>query len=315
MTSTVFLVTVAGALAACVANPPAGTVVATGGVAPSHLVVDSTYLYWTDGLAESGAVYKVPLGAESAAPSHVVDTTYTPASLAVDATYAYWIYEGETASTSAIVKAPLTGGGDSITLATGVGAPDELGVDATRVYWTDYESVSAVPLAGGSVQQLVMDPFAQRLVVRGTRAYWSTGHAVHSVDLADPAATPTSVDTSYLLTYGADGANVYWVTTNEDGPMFQSITLLAAPLAGGPARKLVTETANTNFLLPLIQVDDSGVYWSDGSVIRRVGIDGSGPRDVAGASTIYSFVLGASDIYFSTDAGTGTGEIRKVPKT
>lgn len=300
-----------GALMACASSPPAGTVVAvrTGGA--EHLVADANDLYWAETSGEGGGIFALSLEMAGASPFKVIDTSARAGAFAVDPDDVYWIYQGETASTSAIVKASRVGGAQ-VSLATGVGVPDVVCTGGTSVYWTNYESVSAVDRGGGAVQQLAADPFAQALVVHGAHAYWSTVNALRSLEIADPA-TQTTMVTSHVLAFGVDPTNIYWITGDDNPRLDAPISLLEAPLGGGPTTKLADSTANTNFALPPIQVDETGVYWSNGATITRIAADGTGERVVAAAPAMNEFVLAGESVFFTVPEANDT-EIRKAPK-
>ena len=140
----------------------APTTLASGQDAPQDLVVDGSYVYWTNipgpclagscgsSLPDTGTVMRVPVGGGT--PSTIASQQPGPSGIAVDATSVYWTNNpGGT-----VVAAPL-GGGASSTLATGQGMPSHILADATGIYWTNETGGgdAAASLWGGSVEKLV----------------------------------------------------------------------------------------------------------------------------------------------------------------
>lgn len=310
---------VASAGMGCATSPPAGAIVAIGGDLPAnHVVVDATAVYWPDRVGGTNGIFRVSLDAMDAMPTLVVDTGQAADKFAVDASSVYWVAEGFSGPTSAIMSAPL-GGGTPVMLANGLYGPDGLVVDETRAYWADSHSVLAVSLTGGQVQHIA-DEQASRVLVRNRHAYWSTGNAIRSLDLSDPAATPTTVVTSYVASFAVDDTNVYWLTFDPSGCGVQPVHILEAPLGGGATRTLLDSTADLgSFFMPL-EVDATAIYWSDDHTITRIGIDGNAVRAVANAPDgLDAFALGTSDVYFGAiwrdaSAQVVRNGIRRVPK-
>jgi hypothetical protein len=158
------------------------TMVASTQMTPTEIAVDAAHVYWTN--AGDGTVMQADIGGGNVKPvdssgmagAHgiAVDLTavyYTQSTigsvtavpfagtkydvatgqahawgLAIDATDAYWADSQSVANGGGIKKAPLAGGGPTVTRATNQAFPLCVAVDATTIYWID---------AGGNAVQKV----------------------------------------------------------------------------------------------------------------------------------------------------------------
>jgi hypothetical protein len=184
-------------------------------------------------------------------------------------------------------------------IATGT-SPEDIVVDATRVYWTDIGAgtVNAMPKAGGAVTVLAMGQAnPRRLAVGGAYVYWSDqlGAAIMRT-LADGTGTPAIVSKANQP-WGivVDSANVFWADTG-------SVTIARSSIngIGGPpitVRSAYTQELRTDgnlFLLATFQ-DPSAMFFptddcflvakANGAIYGR-GFTGQGSSPPTGDSTL-----------------------------
>ncbi len=141
------------------ANADAGTpptVLASGRDQPTALVVDSANIYWVDfGSTQSptGTVNMVPIGGNNAQVVPLATGQSQPNDIATSDTdtYVYWVNQAQRPNGS-VQRVPKAGGTMPALLATTLGGPTGIAVDAQYVYWTNFNdgTVQKVALAGPS---------------------------------------------------------------------------------------------------------------------------------------------------------------------
>jgi hypothetical protein len=96
--------------------------------------------------------------------------------IAVDGTHVYWVAGSADASSGAIMGVPV-GGGTPTVLASQSGAPANIAVDASYVYWVELNQgeVMKAPLAGGAPMQVASVPSPWQLALGDTAVYWMGG--------------------------------------------------------------------------------------------------------------------------------------------
>jgi hypothetical protein len=183
---------------------------ATGLPNPIRMAVDATDLYV---LGDSGAsLWKVSLA--NGARTTLAPITDRPYALALDATNVYW------AGVGALKQLPKTGGAP-VTLA--VGEPSGVAVDATTVYFTDFQAgtVAAVPIGGGAAVTLVSGlRYPSAVAVDATNVYFvnssPTDVSLMKVPIGGGAAVVMAVGLTGAPSYvGIDASYVYW--SSHDG--------------------------------------------------------------------------------------------------
>lgn len=257
------------------------------------MATDADRLYWTEAL---GGLFSTQLDATDDAATALVTAAASPqpGPLVLDGSTLYWA-DGSV-SGGAILAAPAAGG-TVTTVATNLGAVYGLAVDADRVLWTNEAAVWAVPKTGGALQRIsIAEQGAIAIAVSDTHAYWTTYAGIRAIDLGDPSAVATTIvpmSTQYLAI--ASG-QLYWLAF--DNMLDMSVTTV--PAAGGTPtvldRRLNAEGAATGG----IACDGSRVYWSSGTDVMSVAIDGSDYRDIAAHNQeISSLAISANSVYWA----------------
>jgi hypothetical protein len=223
------------------------------------MAVDATSVYWNT-LTE---VLKVPLAGGTPVVIGAVQDDMT--GMVIDSTHVYWI--GNQVGHGVVMKAPL-GGGDWTTLASDIGIPGSLAVDATSVYFADGRKLMKVGLAGGTPETLTTGlDYASRLAVDASRVYWTDGPGgtVKAVPLA--GGTPQAVVSNEPppVDLAGDAASLYWATDRS---------VMTIPLGGG--QSLTVASWLPFWVRPgRIAVDATSVYFTDldfdrGGLIMKV---------------------------------------------
>src|SRR5882724_9779768 len=114
----------------------------TDGVNPHTIVLDDTSVYWTDFVAATGDIMKMPL--DGGTPVVVVDGQNNPHGLAVDQSSVYWTnFDGRQIG-KADKQPPVGGTATPTYLAQGRASPNNVAVDDTFVYWTEWITNGAI---------------------------------------------------------------------------------------------------------------------------------------------------------------------------
>lgn len=241
------------------------------------LVVVDDNVYWTDDNAadnstgaSGGFVWRQPLaGGEK---TKLATLTGYPDRMTYDAT-ALYVAGG---CGGGVWKVPLDGSG-----ATMIAQVDDdncvhgIAVDQTSVYFTT-GGVHRVPLAGGSVEQLVApqpsgNGCAHDLVVGAGNAYWASG-CYNQLSSVPVAGGPTTViDSDPAAQIGASG---YRAVAGDDTSIVWAGrgTLSSMALAGGA----ITTVAPASDV-GSIALDASTVYWTTSDGVFAAPRTGGGP--------------------------------------
>ncbi len=186
------------------------------------LVVDSTNLYFSAG---DSALYECAIGGCGGKPTQLAAQTYATG-IAVDSTTVYW--GSNPTNPGSVVACPITGcNGTPTTLAVGQVVPNSLALDAANVYWTTYGDGTGAT---------------------GTVAKCAKGGCNGSPTvLASNQVTPMGIT--------LDARYLYWI----DGTF--SSTVMAAPIAGGPAFPVLPVSLSD---VVGIALSSSCIYFSGG---------------------------------------------------
>jgi hypothetical protein len=156
---------------------PAMNLVTSGNGGPYVAALDSQNLYWAD--AFDNQVVSLPI---TGGAIHTIASTPQPMNVAIDDTAIYWTTYGPT---GAVMKTAIGGGGSQTTLASNVSYPDWIVVDDNNVYvtTTGAPSIIAIPKTGGAVTTLVSNQTGTELAVDATSLYWTDFQNVHVMKL------------------------------------------------------------------------------------------------------------------------------------
>jgi len=196
-------------------------------------------------------------------------------------------------------------------LASGGSVQGAIAVDATNVYWADWDDgPKKVSLNGGSVVTLVSGSTsaAKALAVDATSVYWTAYYGeVNKVPITGGAVVTLASGQDSPLGIAVDATSVYW--TNGDPNGSSRPLVLKVPLGGGIVSTLVTQS-NTEKDAEEITVDATSVYWIDhfANAIKKVPLNG-GPVTTISTS-VQSISVGdltggitvdATNVYWTDD--------------
>jgi hypothetical protein len=172
-------------------------------------------------------------------------------------------------------------------IVSGLNSPKFLAVDASNVYWTDYSSVSKVSKNDRIVTILAFnlnDPWA--IAVDATNVYWSEyyGFAIKKVSINGGAVTTlASAGNDYGIAIDAD--NVYW-----NNPYISKVS------KNGGAVTHLADSIGTG-----IAVDSKNVYWTEygvGGAVKKVALTGGSEVTIATADFANSIAVDSTSVYY-----------------
>lgn len=174
----------------------------------------------------------------------------------VDSTNVYWIDLGIPPNPNGAVKKVPTSGGATTVLASGLGGPAALAIDATSVYFTlagSLGKIMKVPLAGGTPVTLCAQPATAAIEVDAHDVYWGDLALSDNVGkIPIGGGTTTSLATGLVTGLALDSTNLYWSDGNVKG-------LLKVPIGGGTPSTIWTGSDAPFGLV----VDATNLYWID----------------------------------------------------
>ena len=242
----------------------------------------------------------------------------------LDQSSVYWVDVSN--NQSAIKKVSKTGGSVTV-LASGLGAVNQIAVDGTNVYWTEYAigngngAIKSVPKTGGSVTVLATGTpagstfdvfFPVGITLDATYAYWGEGvggGAIRRVPKTGGQVVDIGRGQGAVSFLTIDSTQTYFYFVGDSSSFFR------LPFAGG-ARQLLAAKVGTNigggwaldanFLYGVDLVDQGSVF--------KVPTGGGSPTYlVTNLRDPHNLAIDANYIYYPLQ-GNPVHSIAKLPK-
>ncbi|MDP9037609.1 MAG: hypothetical protein M3O50_22660 [Myxococcota bacterium] len=265
-----------------------GTNAGQGGI--RALAVDSTRVYFATEITMVGVPFpslrttlnSCPLAGCGAQPTVVYSfdsgtdagPTTTITAIAVDGTSVYWATKGAPADGS-IMKCPVGGCSQPTVLASGLGSPSALALDAMNVYWTTSPTGT---VSGGTVMQCAVGgcvgptTVAQSpdmpvsLAVDSANIYWTMSNGQTSSGMKIPigGSTPTVMvaGLSGVAALAVDGKSVYWLSNPGGGRSGGAI--LKCAVGGCDTPTVLADSAGSGGAVfgSALALDSTSIYWA-----------------------------------------------------
>jgi hypothetical protein len=198
-------------------------------------------------------------------------------------------------------------------IASGLNNPFGIAVDATNVYFTDYDAntVGSVPIDGGPVTVLAKDQLgAYGIAVDSESVYFAAADHIGKVPLGG------GTDTTLVANIWSGGANGQSLAIDATTVYFALLdgTVESVPLGGGA---VTTLTKSPGYLYDIALGGDK-LYWGSTDndhnflgTIRSVGIGGGSSEAIAQHQNLPNAVhLDGTTVYF---AGVEVAPLASVP--
>jgi hypothetical protein len=233
--------------------------------------------------AAVGSIDTCSVGGCDGSVNPIAPSQPRPFALAIDDTSVYWLNAGlpalGTGSTLATCEksgcVPHTYGPNELD-AIGLTAADPL-----NLYWSVQSDGGAIRTCAKSVctpSTFATDPAGQpaAIAVDATNVYWAVGQKIHYCPIAQPGCSPLElVFSANAESIVADSTGVYW--TDQAHSAIGTCPPGGCGDAGGLERFIGSSEVNPTFLA----VDDTFVYWTDSTTVRRALKTGSPPYSLA----------------------------------
>jgi hypothetical protein len=276
----------------------------------NYLAVDAANVYWTN---DDGTVMQCPLDGCGSSPIVLASEQPGPNGITVNATTVFWAnYNFQ--NPSAVVACAIGGCGDAPTVVADNQTPYDVAVDATNVYWTNFNDnsvyVCAIDGCADTPTLITNAMDAWSIAVDGAAVYWSENTGAGRIERCAlggscNGAAQIAIDQVNPGGLVLDAANVYW--SNFANGLVQSCAKAGSGCGDSPN---VIAGAETNPLS--VAVDSDTVYWPTGSgSIRACAIAGcTEPTTlVANQISLNDIAVDATAVYW-----TGSGAIMKLVK-
>jgi hypothetical protein len=278
------------------------TVLASGQAQPGNLVVDDTYVYWSDAgdAAEDGSILSVPKS--GGAVRTLATGQNVPFGVAADGSYVYWTNFDAGGTHGRVMKVARTGGTPTV-LADNLAAPRGIFVDAFNVYFLTTSSVSVVSKYGGSVVALAPATCGSTLSGDETSLYWVENCVLFPpagiVKVSKLGGVPVFLTTLAPGALAVDATNLYF----GDGASLEALS----KLFGGIAVPLAHQAAGP------LAVDASYIYWVAAPAILRTPKLGGATKTLYTDANAQAIAVDAKSVYW-LDFGIDDGAVLSLPK-
>ncbi|MCG8451021.1 MAG: hypothetical protein MI725_15745 [Pirellulales bacterium] len=192
-------------------------------------------------------------------------------------------------------------GTDVTTVATNLGSPRGLAVDATagRIYWTDFafDGIRSMNLNGTDITDVVtgLDDPLQVAFDGAGKIYWTTTGKIQRANLDGTLVEDvvTGLEFPQALTIDLAGNNIYWTEDKPSGgPINDRIRRAAIPASCcSTAVDVVTGLDNPHGIQ--LDVANGRIYWVEEpngeGLLRRANIDGSSVETLVEPDVNYHF--------------------------
>ncbi len=266
------------------------------GCASVHLVVDGSFVYWTD--EANGAVTRAPTAGGASSPIAVGEDR--PTWLAVSGGRVFWTAGGPGPSPTGNPSRPTLG-----------------------------RSIRVGSLAGGDAKVVATVPggvYGAAATDDGGAVYFSTGNEIQRVssDGGTPSLVATFIDGSTPRGLALSGTTLVALDDIDGFVVLVDLTA-AGPIScgqrdpmtgawsGGPCRRLQND--NGSLLSGTVLVHGSTLYWADGDQIRGGDLSTSlvATGIPADASYVNALCLGGDRVFFASDDHTIDDPAPDVP--
>lgn len=231
-----------------------------------------------------------------------------PQAIAVDHTNVYFSESGSTANSGRVMKQPIAGG-SSIVLASGLKYPIAIAADATRVYWTDNDTVMEVPVGGGTPVTLASGQKGPDAVaVDATSVYWTNGGSVGVLANGTVMKAPLAGGTPTVLAsnqngptaIAVDAANVYWLDRGANG---SAGPVMKVALSGGTPAVLSAKGGGFAGCLGSIATANGAVYWTGPDQVMKLAAGSTTPVVLASNLSPCGIALDNASAYWINSTG------------
>jgi hypothetical protein len=220
-----------------------------------------------------------------------------------DGSFVYWTHSS--GGVAGVSRVPV-GGGVVVELASGETSPTHIAIDATHVYFTDYnaDTVKRVPKTGGPVTLVAQDPLTPFDVTSdGVHAYYTTETAVQKVPVGGGSIETLVASLDYAMGIAADATDVFFTTQTTVQRISKNggaPTVLAAGLTGPRSVALSGDA------IYFVSYDDCAVHAvpkAGGSMVLIGAGDATGGCGGIAVDAVHAYVVGFEVVRWPLAAG------------
>ena len=218
--------------------------------------------------------------------------------LAVDATSVYWSSNDRSGIWRMDLADPRVAIPVSVADASS-GAPAQLVLDETSVYWLSTKGIWSASKTGSQVTMLSTYGVTQTqinsssLATTNATLYWTTGLTTYRVGTNGTGLMKIDgASGGQLAGIAVDGEHLYWAYGLSGG-------VWKAMLDGSAPVQLTSSPINPN----LLAIDDVAAYYSDSGTLLKVNLDGGSPTSLALTPVPLRATVDATHIYWATSNG------------